>query len=35
MRHEIKMLMALAGICLFLLTSVAGAQGQRHQSSGN
>ena len=28
MRHEIKMLMALAGICLFLLTSVAAAQGQ-------
>ena len=31
MRHEIKMLLALAGICLFLLTSVAAAQGQRNQ----
>ena len=31
MRHGIKMLMMLAGICLFLLASVAAAQGQGNQ----
>ncbi len=31
MRHGIKILMAQAGICLFLLASVAAAQGQGYQ----